>query len=235
MLQKLVKVGSIDVSVTIRILDSVDGSPETGVVAATSGLALYYRRERSATVALTESDMTALTDAHADGAFKHIGDGYYTVDVPDAAFATGAKDVLIAGAVTGMQVIGCLVQLVAVDLHDTVRFGLTALPNAAADGAGGLPISDAGGLDLDAQVGTKITAIDGKTTNLPSDPADQSALEAFIDARTDAIEADTQDIQNRIPAALHASGNMKAQVLGVVDEVFEGDGTTGNEIGPVGI
>jgi len=38
----------------------------------------------------------------------------------------------------------------AVDLDDSVRLGLTALPNAAADAAGGLPISDAGGLDLDA-------------------------------------------------------------------------------------
>jgi hypothetical protein len=38
----------------------------------------------------------------------------------------------------------------AVDLDDSVRAGLTALPNAAADAAGGLPISDAGGLDLDA-------------------------------------------------------------------------------------
>lgn len=38
----------------------------------------------------------------------------------------------------------------AIDLDDGVRAGLTALPNAAADAAGGLPISDAGGLDLDA-------------------------------------------------------------------------------------
>lgn len=38
----------------------------------------------------------------------------------------------------------------AVDLDDSVRAGLTALPNAAADAAGGLPISDAGGLDMDA-------------------------------------------------------------------------------------
>jgi len=38
----------------------------------------------------------------------------------------------------------------AVDLNDSVRAGLTALPNAAADAVGGLPISDAGGLDLDA-------------------------------------------------------------------------------------
>jgi hypothetical protein len=31
--------------------------------------------------------------------------------------------------------------------------GFSALPNAAADAAGGLPISDAGGLDLDAKIG----------------------------------------------------------------------------------
>jgi len=38
----------------------------------------------------------------------------------------------------------------AMDFDDAVRGGLTALPAAAADGAGGLPISDTGGLDLDA-------------------------------------------------------------------------------------
>lgn len=38
------------------------------------------------------------------------------------------------------------------NLGDAVRMGLTALPNAAADAAGGLPISDAGGLDLDTYI-----------------------------------------------------------------------------------
>lgn len=42
----------------------------------------------------------------------------------------------------------------AFDLDDAVRGGMTALPNAAADGVGGLPISDAGGLDLDTQLAT---------------------------------------------------------------------------------
>jgi hypothetical protein len=41
------------------------------------------------------------------------------------------------------------IQLVDYDPQDAVRLGLTSLPNAAADAAGGLPISDAGGLDLD--------------------------------------------------------------------------------------
>ncbi len=46
----------------------------------------------------------------------------------------------------------------AVDLDDSVRAGLTALPNAAADAAGGLPVSDAGGLDLDT-LNSNVSAI----------------------------------------------------------------------------
>lgn len=37
----------------------------------------------------------------------------------------------------------------AMDFDDIVRGGLTALPNAVADGPGGLPVSDAGGFDVD--------------------------------------------------------------------------------------
>lgn len=50
----------------------------------------------------------------------------------------------------------------AVDLDDSVRAGLTALPNAAADAAGGLPISDAGGLDLDTLLARLDAAISSR-------------------------------------------------------------------------
>jgi hypothetical protein len=60
----------------------------------------------------------------------HIDDGYYRLDLPDAAFATGANEVVVAGGVTGMVVIGEKVRLVNYDPEDTVRLGLTALPNA---------------------------------------------------------------------------------------------------------
>lgn len=40
----------------------------------------------------------------------------------------------------------------ALDLDDAVRGGMTSLPNAVVDAAGGLPISDAGGLDLDTKL-----------------------------------------------------------------------------------
>lgn len=63
------------------------------------------------------------------------------------------------------------------NLSSLISRGLLALPNAAADAAGGLPISDAGGLDLDAQIGTKIndiltdtgTTLDGKINTAQAD------------------------------------------------------------------
>jgi len=157
-MSKQIKEGSTDVSVRIRIIDSSDGTPETGVTSASGGLDLWYQKEGALPVDITESDLTALTDAHSDGGMKHINDGYYRLDVPDAAF-TATDSVMIGGTVTGMIVIGTELQIVEYDPNDSVRLGLTALPNAAADAAGGLPISDAGGLDLDTQLANAVPTV----------------------------------------------------------------------------
>lgn len=157
--------GSTDQSVVIRIVDATDGTPEQAVEHNTSGIALWYRREGATLTSITPAALTALNDAHSDGGIEHIDDGYYRLDVPDAAFASGADGVMIGGAVTGMVVIGCYVPLIAVNQQDAVRGGMTALPNAAADAAGGLPVSDAGGLDLDA-LNTNVSGVKTKTDQL---------------------------------------------------------------------
>jgi hypothetical protein len=303
MLHDIVQKGSTDRSVTVRIIDSTDGTPETGVVFNTSGIDLWYRREGAARVAITEATLAALTTAHTDGGFLHVSDGVYRLDLPDAAFATGANYVDFGGTVTGMVVIGGRVRLVDYSLEDAVRMGLTALPNAAAAAAGGLVTSaganvfpnnsipaaaiaadavtelqaglatsadlstvagyldteiaailadtnelqtdwaNGGRLDLilDARasqssvdaVDTVVDAIQAKTDNLPVDPADQSLIVAAttaiydrvgapagaslaadvaaVKAQTAAIEADTQDVQTRLPAAL-VSGRIDASV-----------------------
>lgn len=80
---------------------------------------------------------------------------------------------------------------------DAVRFGLTALPNAAADAAGGLPISDAGGLDIDtklantnevttARMGALTDLINGGRLDLLID-----AIKAATDKLETAMEADS--------------------------------------------
>jgi hypothetical protein len=144
MLQDIITKGSTDRSVTMRIIDSTDGTPETAVAYNTSGIDLWYRREGGAKVSLTEASLSALTDAHTDGGVLHVGDGVYRVDLPDAAFATGANYVDFGGTVTGMVVVGGRVKLVSFNFEDAVRGGLTALPNANAGASGGLPTADSG-------------------------------------------------------------------------------------------
>lgn len=103
--------GAIDKSVTVSIIDSTDGTPETAVVYNTAGINLWYRREGAAVTSITEATLAALTTAHTDGGFLHIANGVYRLDLPDAAFATGASYVDFGGTVTGMIVIGGRVKL----------------------------------------------------------------------------------------------------------------------------
>jgi len=133
-----IKAGTTDVSVVIRIVSATDGTPVTNVVHNTSGIDLWYRREGAVSVDITEASLSALNDAHSDGGFLHINDGWYRLDLPDAACAASATGVQIGGAVTGMVVLAPYIELVAYDPYDTVRLGLTALPNAAAAASGGL-------------------------------------------------------------------------------------------------
>jgi hypothetical protein len=128
--------GSTDQSVVVRIVDSGDGTSEQSVEHNSSGIAMWYRRTGGTKTAITPAALASLDAAHSDGGIEHIDDGYYRLDVPDAAFASGASGVTIGGFFTGRVVIGCYVPLVAYDPQDAVRQGMTALPNAAADAAG---------------------------------------------------------------------------------------------------
>lgn len=121
MLLDIVTKNATDRSVILRIIDSALGTPETGVVYNSSGIDLWYRREGAAKVSITEASLSALTDAHADGGFLAVGDGYYRLDLPDAAVATGANYVDVGGSVTDMVVIGGRVRLVNFDLETALQ------------------------------------------------------------------------------------------------------------------
>lgn len=157
-LQDIVKKGATDRSVPMYAFDNTTGLAKTDLAYNSTGIALWYRREGAAQTAITEATLAALTTAHTDGGFLAVGDGEYRLDLPDAAFASGANYVDYGGTATGFTLVGGRVRLVNIDLEDTVRAGLTALPNAAADAAGGLPISDAGGLDMDAAAAAAVAA-----------------------------------------------------------------------------
>lgn len=95
-----------DQSTIIRILDSTTFLPEEAVEHTTTGIALWYRREGATKTAITPAALAALDTAHSDGGIEHIDDGYYRLDLPDAAVAAGADGVAIGGTFTDMIVIG---------------------------------------------------------------------------------------------------------------------------------
>ena len=84
------------------------------------------------------------------GASVHEGNGQWSY-APAQAETNGDHVIftmVLATAIT--QAVN--VYPVSYDPTDATRLGLTALPNAAADAAGGLAISDAGGLDIDGKL-----------------------------------------------------------------------------------
>jgi len=109
-----VAVGQTNVFVTVRLITDADGTPATGVVAATSGHIIEYRRDGAAVVndSTSAADLASLTTAHTDWEFLHITQGYYTVAFPDAAFAAGVGGVLCSMSATG---ISCVGQYVIID------------------------------------------------------------------------------------------------------------------------
>lgn len=147
------------------------------------------------------------------GVCTHEGNGYHTY-APAQAETNGD---LAAFTFIGTGAVSATVQVFTTSLnpHDTVRGGMTSLPNAAADAAGGLPISDAGGLDLDtklantnevtaARMGALTDWINGGRLDLILDiiaadttsdiPATLATIAAYLDTEVAAIKAKTDNL-----------------------------------------
>lgn len=202
----IVKKGSTDRSVTVRIIDDTTGLAEEAVEHNSSGIALWYRREGEAKTSITPVSLASLTTAHADGGIEHIDDGDYRVDVPDAAFSAGANHVDIGGTVSGMIVLGGRVRLVDYDPESSSDLGLSNLDAAMTSRQPSGPVTvstnndkagyslasgplDAAGVrsaiglasaDLDTQIGTLATPGDAMTLTSGERTTLAGALEAAI-------------------------------------------------------
>ena len=96
--------GTTNVTRYIMVVDSSDGSPETG--ATITSFDLQYTRVGEAPAAKVDATALAATDsAHADNKMIEVdltsSPGLYRVDWPDAAFALGADSVILVVTQTG--------------------------------------------------------------------------------------------------------------------------------------
>ena len=103
---RYVVAGTTDQSTIVRVVDATTGVPNQSLNATSAGVAMWYRRELGLVTAITTTTRATTTTAHTDGGFVHIDDGYYRLDLPDAAVTSGVEGVLVAGFFTGMVVIG---------------------------------------------------------------------------------------------------------------------------------
>lgn len=235
-MKQIVQHGQQDYTVLVFIQDSASttGAGKTGLDNTKVDFA-YVRVETDNDVTVTAcapASLSALTDAHTDWGFKEVSSteapGWYRLDCADGVFAAGAWSAGVhirdAGS-NGVAPCTLEFQLVPWNPNDSVRLGLTALPNAAADAAGGLPISDAGGLDLDTildvAISTRAVAGDEMTLTAAYDAAktaaqagDEMTLTVAYDAAKTAAQAgDAMDLDsNALVSAADA----------ILDEAVEG-------------
>jgi hypothetical protein len=147
----LVKKGRTSFLAKIFIQDSssATGAGLAGLTSASSGLVCHRARDDDGNAAATQITLSGGTrGTWSSGGFKEKDatnmPGVYELGIPDAALASGSETavIMLKGA-TNMAPCVLEIQLVAYDPQDSVRAGLTALPNAAAAATGGLPTVDA--------------------------------------------------------------------------------------------
>ncbi len=138
--------------------------------------------------------------------------GVYELHFHNDLFTTADYLTIVLGGATNMAELPIEVQLTSVDLNDAVRGGMSALPAAAADAAGGLVISDLGGLDMDA-LNTAAVRLTAVRAAVLTDWIDGGRLDLILDA----IAADVVNLDG---AAMRGTdGAALASVLGALADV----------------
>lgn len=214
--------GATDQSIVLRALDSTTFLPYTSIAYNTTGIDMWYRREGAAKTSITEATLAALTTAHSDGGIIHIGDGYFRLDLPDAAVAAGVDGVTVGGTATGVVMIGCYIPLnfiqaagIQSEVDDAlVARGLHKITNSAATGA------DVADNSLWAKLVSKSATADFDTYNNTTD-----SMEATADAAA-AVKTKTDQL------IFTSTGEVDSNIHSVNDVEITGSGTESDPFGP---
>lgn len=183
------------------------------LVNATTGAALT-----GATVT-TKAALDGTQSAGA-GTVTELGTGQYKY-VPTQGETNGTTAGFLFTATNAVPVnLHCFIT--TADPTDAVRMGLTALPNAAAEAAGGLYTRGTGAGQIAQDANGNVRAnLDTIKTQAVTCAAGVTVLASVGTAATSTAQtADNNtklaDIQTRLPAALTANGNMKSSLMEIL-------------------
>lgn len=195
------------------LIDDTDfKTRETAVAYNAAGMDLVWNFVTTGG-AYTQTAVTPTTGGSYD--WTHQGDGMYSIEIPASGGASINNDTegfgWFSGVATGvLPWRGPVIGFRAAALNDalidsawsTTR-GLagTALPNAAADAPGGLPISDAGGLDLDAKL-ANTNEVTAARMGALTDWIDGGRLDLLLDAVKAKTDSLTFTVANTLNVAV---------------------------------
>lgn len=178
--------------------------------------------------AMTQTAVTPTTSGTYDWA--HQGNGIYSIEIPASGGASINNDTEGFGWFTGYATgilpwRGPVITFRAAGLNNVLiddaysaTRGLTgtALPNAAADAAGGLPISDAGGLDvdtLDSNVSAVLTDTGTTLDTLIKDIPTTAEFEARTLPSADYFDYTTDEVDmGKIDGNAAAAGRLRQNI-----------------------
>lgn len=170
--------GSIVLRIKLRDSTVTTGAGKTGLTSSSSGLIISTIADNEATATIYAQGSSNVETISTLGTFaaptsgkcrfKEVDStnhkGIYEIQIADARFAvSNAKSLLVSiSGVTGLAECDFVIPLTDLDPYDAVRAGLTALPNAAANANGGLPILSSSGTTLAYTIST-LTTYTGNT------------------------------------------------------------------------
>jgi hypothetical protein len=136
------------VNIFIQDSSSTTGAGLTGLAFNTASLVAYYALSKAAAVQITLATLAAITTAWSSGGFKEVDatnmPGWYRLDLPDAALASGRFVAVHLKGATNMAPLPLEIELTAVNNQDAVHGGMSCLPNTAVTTNASLLTSGAG-------------------------------------------------------------------------------------------
>lgn len=130
------KASATSVSLPLEIRKAADGTAFTGLVYNTSGLTAAYWRQGGSPVSITLASLSGPSNSWGSGGFCEVSSssnpGVYRLDVPDAAFATGADWVQVSIVLAGASPCNFMYALETKGCSDLNDIAATAIVSAGA-------------------------------------------------------------------------------------------------------
>lgn len=146
-----------DVFLVQKAAATSPGDPITGLAFNTSSFTAYYRKGATGTATAITLATQTVGGAWSSGGFVEVSStntpGLYRFDIPDTVIATAGEASVTFNGAANMATHTIKIIVTAVDLYDTVRMGLTALPNVASGNAGAVLTSGTGTAQLSVSGG----------------------------------------------------------------------------------